>query len=773
MKRITLLRIVFIGLFVIAGTHLAVATNYAVLIEGDSPTWFDEFWNDTFLMYEILINKGFEPDNIFVLYYNGSDHVSANPRYQPGSLENAHITGPITDYSATIANVTMVFNGLANGDPVNGISQMTNDDFLFVWMFDHGGFDDTSDNWTHDPGEPTYLCLMDGDIYASTIASLANPINYSRRTFVMQQCHSGGFIPHLSNNDTVIITAAGLENAHPADDSPTTENEIVSSVTYHHGEFNYHMMNALNWHTPIRNPITAQDANGNRSPSMEEVFNWIQTHESQVETPQYDDTGSIGDVVHISTLEPGDGVDVFFRDHHYWTDSTLSLQRPPDDGSVPSNLHGEPMWISPDILVDSDLDGNPNPNPEHGQENYIYANVYNINAQTAGPIDVTFYWADPNIGLSWTAGNWNLIGTGTITSLSPGSSTTTPHSASNHVSWWPPDPTLNSHYCLLAILSAPGDTPIPISGSIVNEVANDNNIAWRNVTVVDSYAGYSHNFEVTVANPFKEPREIEFNIVGVPAGWRVQANVEGIKSPIVIGEESERQRNRINIFLNGHEKRKATIQIRIPKKAKTGSRHFITAFSTYAGKVIGGYTYEIRIRERKKVRGLRFSFHVGATYPLSFGSNPYHEKYPDFTDLNKIADSNVHFSFNLEYPFSNRFNVMAFLGFNQFTDDYKASVHYNWFNASVNLKMLIPSPSGTGLQWYLRFGPGIYFPKKSLLPPNPTATTYGGNFGLGARIPISGPFDLESGIDLHCTNFYNSSEPKYWFFTLKLGVLFR
>lgn len=772
MKKITLLRIMVIGLVVIAGTHLAVATNYAVLIEGDSPIDYDEFWNDTFLMYEILIDNGFDPDNIFVLYYNGTDHASANPRYQPGSPENSHIVGPITDYAATIANVTLVFNGLANGDALNGIPQMTGNDFLFVWTFDHGSFDDTNTNWEQEDDEPSILCLMGSYIDSTTFASLVNSISYSRRVFVMQQCYSGGFIPNLSNNNTVIFTACDInENSKRADDIPATENEVVDDVTYHHGEFNYHMMNALHWLTPTRDAIIAQDTNGNRSPSMLEVFNWVQTHESVPETPQYNDPGGIGDFVHTACLEPGEEVDIFIRDHHYWIDPELLLRRPPDDGSVPSNLHGEPMSISPYILVDSNLDGIPDANPEFGQENYIYANVCNINAPTAGPIDAAFYWADPTVGLSWPD-DWNLIGTGTISSLLPGNCTTTPHYASDHVSWWPPDPTVNSHYCLLAILSAPGDPAIPISGSIVNEVANDNNIAWRNVTVLNAYAGFAYNFEVYVANPFEIPRELEFGIAGVPKYWRVKARVEGVKTPIIIGK-GERQRRSIPIFLKARERKKATINIIIPDNAKPGTHAFITAVSKLEGKVIGEYTYEVRIGEKEKVRGLRLSFHLGATYPLGLGSNPHQDEYPHFTNLDEIADSNVHFRFNLDYALSKRFNLMAFLGFNQFTDDYKALVHYYWFNVSANLKMFISSPSSTGLKWYWQLGPGIYIPKKNLLPPNPTATTYGGNIGLGAQIPISGPFDLEWGIDLNCTNFYSSSEPKYWFLTLQLGILFR
>jgi hypothetical protein len=593
MKRWIMLMTVTLAAVLLLGSSVGLAVNYAVLIEGDAPTWFDEFWNDTLLMFEILVDNGFDPDDIFVLYNLGTDYASANPRYQPGSAENGHLPATITDFAATIANVTMVFNGLASGDPVHGIPQMTANDFLFVWTFDHGGFDDPNSNWTHDPGEPTYLCLTDGDMYATTFATLVDAITYARRVFVMQQCHSGGFIPHLSNNNTVILTAAGLENAHPADDTPSTENEVVGGTTYHHGEFNYHMMNALHWLTPTRTAVTGQDTNGNKSPAMDEVFNWVQANETQVETPQYDDPGGIGDVVHIPAEDPGIATDVFMRDHVHWTD-TLSAQRPPDAGSVPSNLHGEPMWISPDILVDSNLDGIADPNPEFGQANYIYANVYNFNVNTAAPIDVDFYWADPTVGLSWPA-DWNFIGTGTITTLAAGGHVTTPHTAGDNVTWWPPNPAVNSHYCLLAILDTSGDAPMTLSGSINDEVANDNNIAWRNVTVVDAYSGYSHTFQVHVANPFDEPADIELTLLGVPKGWWVQAEVacaDVLGSPQV-GEA----RRAITLPMKPRERRILSTTITIPDDVSPGTEMPITIVAKVKGRVIGGYTYIVRVRD--------------------------------------------------------------------------------------------------------------------------------------------------------------------------------
>jgi len=66
------------------------AENYAVLITGDTPAgesespknWnegecgemgFDEFWNDTYMMWEMLYEFGFTDDHIYVLYGDGND----------------------------------------------------------------------------------------------------------------------------------------------------------------------------------------------------------------------------------------------------------------------------------------------------------------------------------------------------------------------------------------------------------------------------------------------------------------------------------------------------------------------------------------------------------------------------------------------------------------------------------------------------------------------------------------------------------------------------
>ena len=130
MKKFTLLSIMLgITLTTIA------QEKYAVLICGKNPVeeeyiiamaetgWADpgdtirnEFWNDTFLMWEMLVyKKDYDNDNVFVLYYDGYDYdvQGLADRYNAEVIHNEYY--PITDYSATKANLENVFTGLATG----------------------------------------------------------------------------------------------------------------------------------------------------------------------------------------------------------------------------------------------------------------------------------------------------------------------------------------------------------------------------------------------------------------------------------------------------------------------------------------------------------------------------------------------------------------------------------------------------------------------------------------------------------------------------------
>lgn len=131
-------------------------------------------------MWELLQNKGFERENIFVCFADGADYTSINPRYQPP------LNISVTDYPADFNHIKSVFEGLHNGV---GFPKVTEDDFLFVWTFSHG---------SHELDGHYSLFLLDFDVLRDdTLSSWVNNIPAHKKAFWMQQCHGGGFASAL------------------------------------------------------------------------------------------------------------------------------------------------------------------------------------------------------------------------------------------------------------------------------------------------------------------------------------------------------------------------------------------------------------------------------------------------------------------------------------------------------------------------------------------------------------------------------------------------
>lgn len=148
--------IILIGLILIS-SMLFGAEKYAVLITGDyadergdfEGSWaisnnldftendrMEEFWHDTFLMWEMLLDKGYSDNNIFVLFAGGQDFqpqwILDGARYVP----SLHGFQTMTDYAATRDTVEIVLEGLAYGNQQENIPQLQDDDLLFCWTFE-------------------------------------------------------------------------------------------------------------------------------------------------------------------------------------------------------------------------------------------------------------------------------------------------------------------------------------------------------------------------------------------------------------------------------------------------------------------------------------------------------------------------------------------------------------------------------------------------------------------------------------------------------------
>ena len=156
-----------------------------------------------------------------------------------------------------------------------------------------------------------------------------------------------------------------------------------------------------------------------------------------------------------------------------WTkDKPWDTGLEPDPATAANN-----MWESEDIWVRNDLTAGPHQNPEFGQTNYVHVMVRNRSASvTAINVPVYLYYANASAGLLWQT-DWTLIGTDNVASLAPLASTEVV------IPWDPPG---TGHYCLLSRLVTAQDPMTNAETTDVNyNTRYNNNIAWKNVNVVD------------------------------------------------------------------------------------------------------------------------------------------------------------------------------------------------------------------------------------------------------------------------------------------------
>lgn len=280
-----------------------------------SGKWYnpmEEFWFDAVIMYNALLDEGYTDDNIFLLFGKGYDYEPSTypiaPKYNPSPN--------ITDYPARVDDVENIFEWLRFGNASQGIPAITNDDFLFVWTFGHGGFKDLNGNNQWDEGEEVLICLID-DLFQNAVydammdsdfSTRLNLISCNRRSIWMQQCHGGGFVQYLENNKSTIVTAChASESAWPADNlniygGNIEEWETIifnqNEHTYSHGEFNLHIMASLVGEYP-NGDIVSADINNDNEISVFESKDYNEDNNSRflyssLETPQWSDIGNIG-----------------------------------------------------------------------------------------------------------------------------------------------------------------------------------------------------------------------------------------------------------------------------------------------------------------------------------------------------------------------------------------------------------------------------------------------------------------------------------------------
>ena len=442
--------------------------RYGVLISSTAAPFYPEFFFDVVLMREALIGHGFQDQNIFVLYGNGADYNSATypaNRYRPNPA--------ITDLSATTANVNQIFSDLANG--TNGRAQLTDQDLLFVYTFDHGDKVNPLD-WS----SMSTLCLQDGDMRADDFATAVDQVDYAYRIFCMQQCFSGGFVPHLDNDRTVILTSASaIQVAHPTDDA--AEEEWINNTEYTHGEFNFYLLAGLNGQDLLGNTV-APDADGNGFTTLREIFDFIVANETDSATPQYDD----------GSRDLGERLNPSFADLCLRDNLTDTGVEPTVGGGIsmsPDINHFRDELLDPaDFLLDPAKLGSNTlfEDIEIGEDNHVYVRVRN-RGYSASNATVDVYWTEPST--LPTPASWNLLGTIAVPAVDPDQFT-----FGGPLAWKKADIPASDHYCFVGVLSNDQDPGPDLStitdwSTFTSAIRENNNVVWKNFDVENHFAG--------------------------------------------------------------------------------------------------------------------------------------------------------------------------------------------------------------------------------------------------------------------------------------------
>jgi hypothetical protein len=189
-----------------------------------------------------------------------------------------------------------------------------------------------------------------------------------------------------------------------------------------------------------------------------------------------------------------------------------SQDTPEDTGSEPDNA-STILWVSDDIWVRSERnDGrmtqdHENPQyrpPASDRPNYVYVRVRNRGCQASGSATVKLYWAKASTALGWPS-PWD--GTVTSPALMGGLIGSQPTgnipgrgSTILEFQWYPPNPedyrsfgADRTHFCLLARIETSNTPPfgmMTLEGpNLYDNVRNNNNIVWKNITVAGGSNG--------------------------------------------------------------------------------------------------------------------------------------------------------------------------------------------------------------------------------------------------------------------------------------------
>lgn len=250
--------------------HRTCCRTHAVIISGGiDQSWnYNRYWNDCSLIYQTLSKR-------YLIHKENIIPIIADGEIQAGSMvkEDQEAPDPVPNdldmdgkseylYAATKYNVNETFRIL--------VDQMDTNDHLFVYVIDHGGYDENKDE--------AHICLWGEDTLTSPefrdliIPFVDKKINVS---VVMGQCHSGGFAKDLLMPGVVFAAACQTRENSNVMFFPTPP---LGQRYFPYDEFVYQWTCAVNGATPFGEAVNA-DYDGDGNVTMEEAFRYAQEND--------------------------------------------------------------------------------------------------------------------------------------------------------------------------------------------------------------------------------------------------------------------------------------------------------------------------------------------------------------------------------------------------------------------------------------------------------------------------------------------------------------
>lgn len=208
-----------------------------------------------------------------------------------------------------------------------------------------------------------------------------------------------------------------------------------------------------------------------------------------------------------------------------------SQNTPEDIGNEPDE-ESDAFWRSDDIWVRNQNDGinqqehqNPEYRPDGFGSNFVYVRIRNRGCEQSEDVTVKLYWAKASTSLGWPSPfDGNITEPALMGGLIGAGQTGIIEGRGYNIlefPWYPPNPedysslgADKSHFCLLSRIETSPNSPygmtFPEGSSLYENVKNNNNIVWKNITIVDEHQEGNRVAYVSVGNYEKSANPMKF-----------------------------------------------------------------------------------------------------------------------------------------------------------------------------------------------------------------------------------------------------------------------